>query len=161
MLHSQGRVLLKQRWNIAAPVSAFAMQYRIPRSAEASLPAFLAALKEQQGRLGVTDVQISLTSLEDVFLRIAQQAEQEAAAASGTKHKVFTPDGRELEVHFPGLVVSGLSTDGRRSADSSPAQVEVGAEEAEHPDSGDKFRIRWAQDDAGALQVPSTLNPKP
>ena len=75
------------------------MQYRVPREQEAALPGLLATLEADKARLGVSDVQISLTSLEEVFLTIARQAEQEAAEASGkTTRKVFVADGTEIEV---------------------------------------------------------------
>ncbi len=47
-------------------------------------------------QLGVTDVQIGLTSLEEVFLRIARMAEVEAAAGDTTT--VELDDGGSLEV---------------------------------------------------------------
>ena len=41
------------------------------------------------------------------------------------------------------------------------AQVELGAEEATHATTGQKYLVRWAQDDAGALQVHSDAIPRP
>ena len=75
------------------------MQYRGPRSAEIGRPAFLAALEEQKQALGVADVQISLTSLEEVFLTIAREAEREAAELAGdSQHTTFLDDGTKLKV---------------------------------------------------------------
>jgi len=49
------------------------LQFRIPRSAEATLPGFLKELEAKKEELGITDIQISLTSLEEVFLTIARE----------------------------------------------------------------------------------------
>lgn len=50
-------------------------------------------------QLGVTDVQIGLASLEEVFLAIARRAEMEAAAAEGRTTLAWQlEDGSTLEV---------------------------------------------------------------
>lgn len=49
------------------------MQYLVPKDREEKLRPFLAALEARRQELGVTDVQISLTSLEEVFLNIARK----------------------------------------------------------------------------------------
>jgi hypothetical protein len=51
-------------------------------------------------QLGITDVQIGLTSLEEVFLTIARKAEVEAAA--GETVTVDLQDGGSLEVRGRG-----------------------------------------------------------
>lgn len=51
----------------------------------------------------MTDVQVSLTSLGEVFLAIARQAELEAAAAEGRSTlEWLLPDGNTLEVRWCG-----------------------------------------------------------
>ena len=80
-------------------------------------------------QMGVTDVQISLTTLDEVFLRIARQAELEAAAAEGRT-----------------LVTAELE-------DGGSLQVQLGEEYATDPATGRHYNIRWAQDDSGTLQV--------
>ena len=80
-------------------------------------------------QMGVTDVQISLTTLDEVFLRIARQAELEAAAAEGRT-----------------LVTAELE-------DGGSLQVQLGEEFATDPATGRHYNIRWAQDDSGTLQV--------
>ena len=42
------------------------LQYHIPRSEEAALPAFLAMLEQRAHELGVADCNLGLTSLEEV-----------------------------------------------------------------------------------------------
>lgn len=43
----------------------------MPRRLEGQLPAFLEALEQAAPRLGVTDIQIALAQLEEVFLSVA------------------------------------------------------------------------------------------
>lgn len=55
-------------------------------------------------QLGVTDVQIGLASLEEVFLAIARRAEMEAAAAEGRTTLAWQlEDGSTLEVGGAGM----------------------------------------------------------
>lgn len=74
-----------------------------------------------------TAVQIALTTLEEVFLNIAKQAEVEAAGAEATRH---------IEVE-PGVTLN----------------VPLSADEVEHPQTGVRYKIHWTQDEAGALAV--------
>lgn len=43
----------------------------MPRNLESQLPGFLEALERNAPELGVTDIQIALSQLEEVFLRVA------------------------------------------------------------------------------------------
>lgn len=49
------------------------LHYLVPRSSEQQLTGFLAALEQQSADLGISDLQCSLASLEEVFLTIARQ----------------------------------------------------------------------------------------
>lgn len=49
------------------------MSFTVDRSKEEALVSFLQLLEERREELGVGDVQLSLTSLEDVFLAIARK----------------------------------------------------------------------------------------
>lgn len=103
--------------------------YLVPKSAEEALPGFLRSLEERKQDLGINDIQISLTSLEEVFLSIARKAELEAAAAEGrTTIEVRLEDGSILE-------------------------VELGAEYALQETTGRKFAVKWVQDEEGSLSV--------
>lgn len=44
---------------------------------------FFLGLHEREKELGITDIQLSLSTLDEVFLKIAKQAELETAAAEG------------------------------------------------------------------------------
>jgi ABC-type glutathione transport system ATPase component len=103
--------------------------FLVPKDREPRLPAFLRRLERERAALGVTDVQISLTSLEEVFLNIARQAELDAAAAEGRDDVAVT-----LE-------------------DGSTLEVPLGDEFATQAGTGVTYAIKWAQDEAGGLQV--------
>ena len=49
------------------------VQFLVPRALEPRLPGFLEALEQSAPQLGVTDIQIALSQLEEVFLRVALQ----------------------------------------------------------------------------------------
>lgn len=70
-------------------------------------------------------VQIALTTLEEVFLNIAKEAEIEAAG-----------DGATVEV----FVEEGV-----------PLMVPLGSDTIQNPVSGESYRLFWTQDDQGAL----------
>jgi hypothetical protein len=72
-------------------------------------------------------LQIALTTLEEVFLNIAKQAEIEAAGDSATV-QVEVEDGVRLD-------------------------VPLGEDHVSDPRTGVQYRIHWAQDENGALAV--------
>ena len=63
------------------------LQYLVPREKGPELAPFLSLLEQNRSHLGLSDQQISLTSLEEVFLTIAKGAEMEAAAAGGVTQR--------------------------------------------------------------------------
>uniref|UniRef100_A0A061SDE8 Abc transporter a family member 2-like n=2 Tax=Tetraselmis sp. GSL018 TaxID=582737 RepID=A0A061SDE8_9CHLO len=101
------------------------IQFQIPKDKEGMLPGLLQQLKAEGPAMGVGDVQVALTSLEEVFLRIVREAELEDSTGS-----------RQVEL-ADGLVV----------------EVPIGAETVRHPASGEEYTVRWVQDEAGDLQV--------
>ncbi len=125
--------LFKSELGVNAPEAGTGayLVFLVPKSAENDLPGFLRQLEDRKSELGVTDIQISLTSLEEVFLSIARQAEVEAAAAEGRS---------VVEV---------------RIEDGSILEVDVGAEHATQETTGRKFSVKWAQDEEGKLSVSS------
>jgi energy-coupling factor transporter ATP-binding protein EcfA2 len=105
--------------------------FTIPRAAEGKLPGFLRELNAQRGVLGLSDFQVSLTTLEQVFLLIAREAEKAAAAA----------DGRFLTISVS-------------MGDGVPLQelrVPWGAEQIIFGGTGEPLDIAWVQDDEGRL----------
>ncbi|GBF95818.1 ABC transporter A family [Raphidocelis subcapitata] len=101
----------------------------VAKEKEAELVALLGRLEDRSIELGVADVQLSLTSLEDVFLAVSKKAELEAAAAAGsTLVAVDLPNG-------------------------SRAMVGLGDESVTDPEDGSRWVVKWAQDDTGRLVV--------
>ena len=103
----------------------------VPRAMEPRLAGFLQALQENKAALGITDMQMSLTTLEQVFLLIAREAEKQAAAA----------DGRTLALELPlenGRVVR--------------IDVPWGVEKGVFSETGEEVEVHWLQDDEGRLQ---------
>ena len=49
------------------------LEFLIPQSLGSQLPGFLRELETRSRELGISDVQLSLTSLEEVFLTIARK----------------------------------------------------------------------------------------
>lgn len=79
--------------------------------------------------MGITDVQLSLTSLEEVFLNIAKQAEMDEALANNQPPvDVPLPDGTVLKVPF-------------------------GVEDVVNPVTGIHYKVRWGTDSDGHLCV--------
>ena len=107
----------------------------IPRSLDGQVGPFLKELLGRREKLGLTDVQMSQTTLEQVFLLIAREAEKQSAKAEG-KSVVLEVDvgGRteKLVVHWGAEQV--LVGD--------PSQPEVPPEPLD---------IHWIQDDEGRL----------
>ena len=54
------------------------LEFLIPQSLGPQLPAFLRELEARSRELGISDVQLSLTSLEEVFLTIARKVSMQA-----------------------------------------------------------------------------------
>ena len=125
--------LFKEHLGVAGPEDAGGayIVFLVPKDAEDKLPSFLKMLEGKRKDLGITDIQISLTSLEEVFLSIAKRAELEAAVAEGRS---------VVEV---------------RLEDGSILEVELGAEEATQESTGRRYAVKWAQDEQGSLSVMS------
>ncbi|KAG1680746.1 hypothetical protein FOA52_008079 [Chlamydomonas sp. UWO 241] len=106
------------------------IQYLVPRDMEDELQPFLRKLEAEGKALGVTDVQLSLTSLEEVFLNIAKAAELEEAARNG--------DRKPVDVLLP---------------DGTTLQVPIGSETVINPATGAAYKLLWTTDETGNLRV--------
>lgn len=103
------------------------ISFVVGRELEPQLAAFMARLERDSEALGVSDIQMSLTSLEEVFLNIAKRAEISAA----------TSMNRTMEVTVGDVVM----------------QVPVGEEWVMHPTTRQTYQIKWGQDADGSLAV--------
>jgi ABC-type multidrug transport system ATPase subunit len=108
------------------------IHFTVPRSFDDRLGTFFAELRQNSQAFGITDIQVGLCTLEDVFLNIARKAELEAAQAAGKKQKITLEDGLEVEVPLGADFVDLPGT-------------------ATNP-SGERIFLRWGQDESGNLQ---------
>lgn len=56
-------------------------------------------LQEREEEFGIGDIQLGLTTLDEVFLNIARQAELESAAAEGRLVTLTLTSGASVEVY--------------------------------------------------------------
>ncbi|KAL0355623.1 UNVERIFIED_CONTAM: ABC transporter A family member 2 [Sesamum radiatum] len=92
-------------------------------------------LKEREKEFGIADIQLGLTTLEEVFLNIAKKAELESAAAEATFGTLVLNSGASLQVPI-GERFIGIP----------------GTESTENP-RGIMVEVYWQQDDSGALCI--------
>ncbi|WIA36227.1 hypothetical protein OEZ86_007561 [Tetradesmus obliquus] len=107
------------------------LHYVIPQALAPQLQVLLELLDmpDKQQQLGLAEVHVSLASLEEVFLTVVKQAEQDHAALHGHTVVVELPEtGQQLE-------------------------VPVGQEAAVDPATGDVYAVEWVQDEWGKLAV--------
>eukprot|EP00245_Coleochaete_scutata_P012781 TRINITY_DN5005_c0_g1_i1.p1 TRINITY_DN5005_c0_g1~~TRINITY_DN5005_c0_g1_i1.p1 ORF type:complete len:1006 (-),score=193.03 TRINITY_DN5005_c0_g1_i1:975-3992(-) len=111
------------------------LRFMVPREKEPQLAGFFKMLKERKTELGITDVQLSLSTLEEVFLNIARQAELETAQAEGRFEMVTLDNGTVIRVPI-GAQFVGVP----------------GTATAQNP-MGFMVEVYWQQDDTGTLRV--------
>eukprot|EP00475_Leptophrys_vorax_P029658 TRINITY_DN4376_c0_g2_i5.p1 TRINITY_DN4376_c0_g2~~TRINITY_DN4376_c0_g2_i5.p1 ORF type:complete len:983 (+),score=58.52 TRINITY_DN4376_c0_g2_i5:142-3090(+) len=116
------------------------IKFLVPREKEAELTAFFKDLNDRRVELGVADTQLSLSTLEEVFLNIARQAELETAQAEGRFDTVTLDDGTAIEVPIGAELVSLPPTE-------------------EFP-SGRLMDVSWQQDDTGTLRISRHSEPR-
>jgi len=104
------------------------LSFQIPRERVSDVVPLLEHLERSRAALGIDDVQLSMASLEEVFLAIAKQAEVDAAAEGGRTLRDFVlPDGTKLKV---------------------PLGLDVFTDAA-----GATWRVVWAQGEDGTLDI--------
>ncbi|XP_042011440.1 ABC transporter A family member 2-like [Salvia splendens] len=111
------------------------LTFVIPHEKEKLLKNFFTELQEREKEFGIADIQLGLTTLEEVFLNIAKQAELETAAAEGTFATLMLNTGVSLQVPI-GARFIGIP----------------GTESAESP-RGIMVQVYWQQDDSGSLCI--------
>ncbi|XP_015077839.1 ABC transporter A family member 2-like [Solanum pennellii] len=74
------------------------LTYVIPHEREKMLTEFFAELQARQSEFGVKDIQLGLTTLEEVFMNIAKQADVETAIAEGRFKTLTLNSGDSVEV---------------------------------------------------------------
>ncbi|KAG5530816.1 hypothetical protein RHGRI_025703 [Rhododendron griersonianum] len=95
------------------------VSYVIPHKEESNLRKFFTELQERETEFGISDIQLNLTTLEDVFLNIAMKAALENAADENNMTTLVLESGKSLiipvgveKIGIPGSVtpqnLSGL-----------------------------------------------------
>ncbi|PHT46221.1 ABC transporter A family member 2 [Capsicum baccatum] len=74
------------------------LTYVIPHDREKLLTEFFAELQARESEFGIRDVQLGLTTLEEVFMNIAKQADVETAIAEGRFSILTLKSGESIEV---------------------------------------------------------------
>ncbi|KAJ6418384.1 hypothetical protein OIU84_001705 [Salix udensis] len=126
------------------------LTFVIPHDKERVLTNFFAELQERQREFCISDIQLGLATLEEVFLNIAKQAELESAAAEGKMVTLALTSGKSVQIPV-----------GARF---------VGIPETESPENpnGIMVEVYWEQDDSGSLcisghsdEIPVPYNAQP
>nr|GEU87189.1 ABC transporter A family member 2-like [Tanacetum cinerariifolium] len=111
------------------------LTFVIPHDKEGLLTNFFEELENREEEFGISDIQLSLATLEEVFLNIAKQAEFESAAAEGRFTTLTLSSGTSLQIPV-GARYIGI-----------PGTVST-----ENP-RGVMVEVFWGQDDAGTLCI--------
>lgn len=111
------------------------LTFVIPHEKEGLLTRFFGELEDRKTEFGISDIQLGLTTLEEVFLNIAKKAELEIAIAEGLMETLMLDSGETLEIP-KGARYIGIP--GTESA-ASPIGVMV--------------EVYWDQDENGALCI--------
>ncbi|GMJ15142.1 A. THALIANA ABC2 HOMOLOG 1, ABC2 homolog 1, ATP-binding cassette A2 [Hibiscus trionum] len=111
------------------------LTFVIPHDREKLLAKFFKELEERGDEFGIADIQLSLATMEEVFLNIARQAELESAAAEGRLVTLTLTSGASVEIPVGARFV-GIP----------------GTESAENP-RGIMVEVYWEQDDSGTLCI--------
>ncbi|WOL00344.1 ABC transporter A family member 2 isoform X1 [Canna indica] len=111
------------------------LTFIIPHKKEELLTNFFAELQDREREFGITDIQLGLTTLEEVFLNIAKQAELESSSAEEN------------------LVMLNLSSGSSIQIPKGARFIAIpGTESEEHP-RGLMVEVFWEQDDTGTLCI--------
>ncbi|KAL9284230.1 ABC transporter A family member 9 [Arabidopsis thaliana] len=111
------------------------MTFVIPHDKENLLTVFFEELQNRESEFGISDIQLGLATLEEVFLNIARQAELESATAEGNMVTLELASGISLEIPVGARFVGIPDT-----------------ENAENP-SGVMVEVYWQQDGSGSMCI--------
>ncbi|KAF7838425.1 ABC transporter A family member 2-like [Senna tora] len=134
--HESVKQFFKNHLDVAPKEESNAyVTYVIPHDREGLLTKFFYELQDRQEEFGISDIQLGLATLEEVFLNIAKQAELESAAAEGSLTMLTLTSGESVQIPIGARFV-GIP----------------GTESAENP-RGIMVEVYWEQDDTGALCI--------
>ncbi|XP_030937873.1 ABC transporter A family member 2-like isoform X2 [Quercus lobata] len=142
--HEAVKQFFKYNLNIEPKVENEAfLTFVIPHDRESLLRKFFKDLEERKREFGITDIQIGLTTLNEVFLNIAKKAELESASVEGRLTTLTLTLGTSFQIPIGAQLV--------RIPES---------ESAENP-TGLMVEVYWDQDDAGNLRISGHSNEMP
>ncbi|CAH2043969.1 unnamed protein product [Thlaspi arvense] len=111
------------------------MTFVIPHDKEKLLTEFFDELQNRESEFGISDIQLGLATLEEVFLNIARRAELESATTEGTMVTLELESGISVEIPVGARFVGIPET-----------------ENAENP-SGVMVEVYWQQDGSGSMCI--------
>ncbi|KVH98695.1 ABC transporter A family member 2-like [Cynara cardunculus var. scolymus] len=142
--HEEVKLFFKERLDVLAKEENKSfLTFVIPHDKEGLLTKFFEELENRAEEFGISDIQLSLTTLEEVFLNIAKQAEFESAAAEGRFTTLTLSSGTSLQIPV-GARYIGIP--GTVSSENS---------------RGVMVEVFWGQDDAGTLCISGHSNETP
>ncbi|URD75035.1 ABC transporter [Musa troglodytarum] len=107
------------------------LTFTIPHNKEELLANFFAELQDREKEFGILDIQLGLTTLEEVFLNIAKLAELESSSTEENLVTLNLSSGSSIQIPIGARFV-GIP----------------GTESSEHP-RGLMIEVYWGQDDTG------------
>ncbi|KAJ6374152.1 hypothetical protein OIU78_029789 [Salix suchowensis] len=119
------------------------LTFVIPHDKESVLKDFFAELQARQREFNVSDIQLGLATLEEVFLNIAKQAELENAAAEGKMVTLDLTSGKSVQIPVGARFVGVPET----NSSENPGGIMV--------------EVYWEQDDSGSLCISGHSNEMP
>ncbi|KAI3865315.1 hypothetical protein MKX03_037293 [Papaver bracteatum] len=111
------------------------LTYVIPHEQEPFLSEFFDELEDRKYEFGIADIQLGLTTLEEVFLNIAKKAELENALTEGNLVNITLTSGQTLRIP------------------NGANYVGVPKTESEENPRGLLVEVLWEQDDNGFLTI--------
>ncbi|XP_071717353.1 ABC transporter A family member 2-like [Rutidosis leptorrhynchoides] len=139
--HEEVKLFFKDRLDVVPKEENKSfVTFVIPHDKESLLTKFFEELENREEEFGISDIQLSLTTLEEVFLNIAKQAEFESAAAEGRFTTLILTSGTSLQIPV-GARYIGI-----------PGTVST-----ENP-RGLMVEVFWEQDDSGTLCISGHSN---
>ncbi|RZC53150.1 hypothetical protein C5167_011994 [Papaver somniferum] len=130
------------------------LTFVIPRDKEKLLSDFFDKLEDQKNEFGVGDIQLGLTTLEEVFLNIAKKAEFENALNEGNLVTLTLTSGKKLRV--AGIIISFLmvaSLQIRSLIPKGANYVGIPKTDSEENPRGVLVEVIWEQDENGFLKM--------
>ncbi|XP_031091746.1 ABC transporter A family member 11-like [Ipomoea triloba] len=119
------------------------LTFVIPHEQERQLEEFFKEMENRKSDFGIQNVQIGLSTLEEVFLSIAQKAELDSATAEGNVKTLTLPSGTSIQVHL------------------GAKYVEIPGSVSPDNPRGLMVEVYWEQDDNGNLCISGHSNETP